>query len=251
MNWYESWFDSPWYPILYASRDEEEAAAFVEKMMQSLDLPAGSTILDLACGRGRHARRMASMGMQVTGVDLSEKSLADARSQPLPQLNYLRHDMRQPLNGRKFDAVFNLFTSFGYFDDPEDDMKVLRAAQLSLQQGGYFVIDFLNPDIILPLLPTSEDVERSGVHFHLKRYHQPPWIMKDIVVTFQSHTHHFQEKVRCYKADELAGLLKSCGFKIITHWGDYHLNPPHAQSPRTIFICQKPASTNQQLQSAV
>ena len=82
MNWFESWFDSPWYPILYAQRDEQEASEFIEKIVVSLNLPPASSVLDLACGRGRHARCMASLGMKVTGVDLSEMSLTYARSIP-------------------------------------------------------------------------------------------------------------------------------------------------------------------------
>jgi SAM-dependent methyltransferase len=244
MNWFESWFDSPWYPILYAQRDEQEASEFIEKIVVSLNLPPASSVLDLACGRGRHARCMASLGMKVTGVDLSEMSLTYARSIPLPNLSYVRHDMRQPLNTQAFDAVFNLFTSFGYFDDPEDDLKVIRAARSSLRSGGYFVIDYLNPSVVLPFLPTQEDVERSGVLFQVKRYYKAPWIFKDIVVLVQGVSHHYQEKVRCYSAPELAEILGASGLNIIQQWGDYQLNPPHAQSPRTIFICQNPISTS-------
>lgn len=240
MNWYESWFDSPWYPILYARRDEQEAAAFIEKLVKNLALPAGSNLLDLACGRGRHSRTLASMGMKVTGIDLSEQSLADARIQPMPNLEYLRHDMRLPVDKHRFDAVFNLFTSFGYFEDPDDDYKVVRSAYSSLRLGGYLVIDYLNPDSVLPFSPTSEEVEQSGVRFRLRRQYAHPWILKDIVLDCDGQTHTFQEKVRNYSADELAGLMKSCGFDIKTHWGDYQLNPPHNRSPRTILIGQKP-----------
>ncbi|MBM3918793.1 MAG: methyltransferase domain-containing protein [Sphingomonadales bacterium] len=250
MNWFESWFDSPWYPILYAQRDEEEAAAFIEKLLNRLQLSAGANILDLACGRGRHARRMAALGMSVTGVDLSEKSLADAKSQPMTNLHYHRHDMRHPLPNHKFDAVLNLFTSFGYFDDPDDDLRVIRSARSSLRAGGYLVIDYLNPNSVLPGLPTDEKIERSGVHFTLRRHYKHPWILKDITVEDSGSVHHFQEKVRYYLPSVLSGLLTSCGFEIRTHLGDYQLNRPHEQSPRAIFICQNPIQDSNSIPEA-
>jgi SAM-dependent methyltransferase len=240
MEWYESWFDSPWYPLLYQQRDESEAAAFIEKLLHHLNLPTGSSILDLACGRGRHARCMASMGMRVTGIDLSEQSLDDARSKPMPNLEYIRHDMRHPIPGRQFDAVFNLFTSFGYFDEPDDDWKVMRSARAALHEGGFLVIDYLNPDSVLSDLPCQEEVERMGVQFMLRRHHQDPWILKDIVVSFNGETQHFQEKVRCFTSRQLGDLIEACGLQIKNHWGDYELNHPRADSPRTIFICQNP-----------
>jgi len=240
MEWFESWFDSPWYPILYDRRDEGEAAAFIEKLVQHLNLPSGSCILDLACGRGRHARCMAAMGMRVTGIDLSEQSLDSARTRPMPNLEYIRHDMRQPLAGRQFDAVFNLFTSFGYFDDPDDDRKVVLSARSSLNAGGFLVIDYINPDSVLSNLPCQEETERAGVQFRLRRHHQNPWILKDIVVSFQGQTHQYQEKVRCYTSQQLGDLIESCGLQIKNHWGDYELRHPRADSPRTIFICQTP-----------
>ena len=78
-TWYSSWFDTPYYHLLYKNRDEQEAKAFIDLLCQYLNLPAGSLALDLACGKGRHAKVMAENGLNVTGLDLSPGSIAEAR----------------------------------------------------------------------------------------------------------------------------------------------------------------------------
>jgi SAM-dependent methyltransferase len=240
MNWYESWFDSPYYPILYQQRDEQEAAAFIERLLNRLELPRESHVLDMACGRGRHARCMAALGMRVTGIDLSEPSLLDAQAQPMPGLAYLRHDMREPLTTQGFDGVMNLFTSFGYFEDPDDDRRVIRTAFTALRPGGFFVLDYLNIHSVLPQLPARETVVNAGIRFSIHRHHVLPWILKDIGVQGPDRSLHFQEKIRCYSPADLADMLTASGFRVKAHLGDYHLNPPLESAPRALFICTKP-----------
>ena len=79
LPWYESWFDSRLYHSLYAHRDTREAGGFIDRVMERLPLPAGSTVLDLACGTGRHARQLAARGCRVLGVDLSAESIRAAK----------------------------------------------------------------------------------------------------------------------------------------------------------------------------
>src|SRR5687768_1289478 len=111
-QWFESWFDSPWYPILYSHRDHAEAEAFVENLLKTLAPAPGARFLDLACGRGRHARFIHRRGFDVTGLDLSTASIADARLFEEPGLRFAVQDMRHPFPGT-YDYILNLFTSFG------------------------------------------------------------------------------------------------------------------------------------------
>lgn len=150
---------------MYRHRDFGGARHEVEKMIGWLDLPEGSKVLDLCCGMGRHSLALAEAGFEVTGVDLSEVLLHEARNQDGAQaVTWLRSDMRElPLDGG-FDAVVNLFTSFGYFEDDEEQVKVLREVYRMLKPGGKCIIDFLNPAYVIShLVPHSTRVDGENL----------------------------------------------------------------------------------------
>jgi len=144
-TWYSSWFDTPYYHILYKDRNDAEAQVFMDNLTHYLNLPEEAKILDLACGKGRHSIYLNQLGYDVTGTDLSENSIAEASKSSNEKLHFKVHDMRLPFE-EKYDAVFNLFTSFGYFDNDEDNFKTLSAIKESLTEYGFAVIDFLNAD---------------------------------------------------------------------------------------------------------
>ncbi|MBC7524978.1 MAG: methyltransferase domain-containing protein, partial [Flavobacterium sp.] len=114
-TWYASWFDSPYYHILYKDRNYREAQIFMDNLTRYLNLPEKAKVLDLACGKGRHSIYLNQLGFEVTGVDLSENSILEAKKNENESLHFNVHDMRNPFH-QKFDAIFNLFTSFGYFE---------------------------------------------------------------------------------------------------------------------------------------
>src|SRR5690606_34846729 len=99
---------------LYQNRDEEEAAIFIEKLIAVTELKKGAKILDLACGKGRHSIQLNKLGFNVIGIDLSVNSIARAKKYENETLRFAVQDMREAIAGEKFDAIFNLFTSFGY-----------------------------------------------------------------------------------------------------------------------------------------
>src|SRR5262245_58955359 len=142
--WFATWFDSPHYHRLYGYRDASEAAGFVDALIDRLHPALPAEALDLGCGAGRHARHLASRGLQVTGVDLSAGSIAQARRFERPGLRFRRHDMREPLGTQAFDYVFNFFTSFGYFADPAEHRAVVSKISHSLGDGGTLGLDYLN-----------------------------------------------------------------------------------------------------------
>src|ERR1700761_4914847 len=119
-EWFSSWFDSPHYHRLYADRNDAEAARFTDALVATLQPRRGARVLDLGCGAGRHARQLASKGYDITGIDLSAHSIAEARKAEGPHLRFRRQDMRLPFGRGRFDYVFNFFTSFGYFDQARD-----------------------------------------------------------------------------------------------------------------------------------
>ena len=127
VNWFESWFDTSYYHTLYKNRDNKEAERFIGNLVDYIQLPPHSRVLDLACGKGRHSITLFTHGYEVLGVDLSPQSIDHAEYFSNEQLQFRVHDMREVIPGERFDGVFNLFTSFGYFDSSEDNKKVLHA----------------------------------------------------------------------------------------------------------------------------
>ena len=131
-QWYASWFDTPYYHILSKDRDYTEAQGFMDNLTNYLNIPEGGKILDLACGKGRHSVYLNSLGYDVTGVDLSEKSINHAKQFENETLKFNVHDMSKPYPDT-FDAVFNLFTSFGYFEDENCNLETIKAINITLQ----------------------------------------------------------------------------------------------------------------------
>ncbi len=170
-----AWFeDEEFWTKLYPFMFRDERFEIADEQVQKLiDLVAfdGSTALDLACGPGRHSAALAKRGLQVTGVDLSSfllgkaKELAGAEG---AEVEWVREDMRHFVRPGAFDLVVNICTSFGYFDDKEDDLRVLRNVHASLRTGGVFVIDVMGKEWLAKrFLPTtSEELEDGTILVH-------------------------------------------------------------------------------------
>ncbi|GAK93252.1 methyltransferase [Nonlabens ulvanivorans] len=258
-QWYASWFDTPYYHILYRDRDYLEAGAFMRRLTDSLHLSKSSHIMDLACGRGRHSMYLNRLGYRVTGVDLSPSSIAYAKAQlrdnttstsdvendqsllPLDssRINFEVHNMTVPYDGQ-FDAVFNLFTSFGYFDDVADNVNTIKAIHSNLKPGGYGVIDFMNaPFVIKNLVAYNEKIE-DGITFKQWRRYEKGHIYKDIKFTDQERDYHFTERVSALELADFTNYFKLAGLELIEVYGDYHLNSyDAATSERLIMIVRK------------
>src|SRR5438309_2159821 len=143
--WYEQSFGQD-YLVVYKHRDMQGAKNEVQKMVKWLDLQPGDEIFDLCCGMGRHSLTLAEYGFHVTGMDLSEVLLTEAkRLDQEGKVTWLLGDMRQIPLERSFAAVVNLFTSFGYFTDEAENEKVIHEISRLLENEGKFIIDFLNP----------------------------------------------------------------------------------------------------------
>ncbi|MBA6152539.1 class I SAM-dependent methyltransferase [Gelidibacter maritimus] len=235
-EWYASWFDTPYYHILYADRDHTEAQKFMDSLTRYLNLPEQAKILDLACGKGRHSIYLNSLGYDVTGVDLSENSIKYAKRYENDMLHFEVHDMSNPYNA-KFDAVFNLFTSFGYFDRSEDNLNTIKAIKENLNEFGFGVIDFMNADYVIDNL-VPEDVKTiGGIAFHQKRYVENGQIIKDISFKDDGVDYNFQERVRAKTLSDFEALFEQAGVYLLDVFGDYKLQKFHkTTSERLIMI---------------
>lgn len=242
-EWYEKSFGED-YLIVYRHRDFSGARHEVEKMIGWLDLPEGSKVLDLCCGMGRHSLALAQEGYEVTGVDLSETLLEEARSQAgAGAVTWLRSDMRElPLAGG-FDAVVNLFTSFGYFEEDEEQVKVLREIQRMLRPGGKFIIDFLNPAHVIKSLVPHSLREEGEVLIDETRWIEDGCVKKDIVLTSKSdgEPRRYHERVKLYSREKFSGMIAAAGLQLEDVHGSYDedkYDPEH--SARMIFTGIRP-----------
>ncbi len=240
MEWFKSWFDSPYYNLLYDHRDHEEARSFIQQLGYELDLPPSSSALDVGCGNGRHAIYISELGYNVLGIDLSPSKIAEAKKFESEFLSFAQHDMRNPISEQSFDVIFNLFTSFGYFKNDAEHEHVIELFNQQLKVGGYFVFDFLNTHKAIENLPSQSTAAKNGVKFEISKRLEKNHIIKEIQVHKDNVTKHFCEEVRAFSRQELFMLFKRNGFDIVQEFGDYNLSPFELlHSERLILIAQK------------
>jgi SAM-dependent methyltransferase len=235
-QWYASWFDTPYYHILYKDRDYSEAQHFMDNLTQYLNIPEGGNILDLACGKGRHSIYLNTLGYNVTGVDLSEQSIKHAKQFENDTLNFDVHDMTLPYP-KTFDAVFNLFTSFGYFEDDTCNLKTITSIKAELNDFGFGVIDFMNVNYVINHLVAKDVKTVEGIDFHQQRSVKDGYIIKDINFEIDGELYEFQERVKALTLDDFKTLFEKAGVHLLDIFGDYKLQKYHSQtSERLIMI---------------
>ncbi|HYG51241.1 MAG TPA: class I SAM-dependent methyltransferase, partial [Flavobacteriales bacterium] len=168
-NWFESWFNTDYYHLLYRHRDDEEAHTFIDALLTHLNPQDGQKVLDLACGRGRHSVYLNSKNLDVTGADLSCANIDFAKKFENETLHFEMQDMRKSMGQNKYDYVFNLFTSFGYFEHEQDDLQVLENVYRALKPGGIFIFDFLNANMVKNSQGTHTRLMLDGVEFEINK----------------------------------------------------------------------------------
>ena len=240
MSWFATWFDSPYYHLLYKNRDEKEAQDFIDNLIEKLQLKKGSKLIDIACGKGRHATYFNKKGMNVVGVDLSPNSIASAKQNENNNLQFSVHDMREVYKENHFDIVTNLFTSFGYFENKDDEQKAINAMAENLKSDGVLIIDFMNIKKIIANLISYEKKTIDSITFNIKRSMQNNHIIKDIEIIDDNETQHFQEKVKAITLADFSAFVSNVGLNIIDIFGNYKLDDFDATiSDRLILICKK------------
>lgn len=242
MEWFENWFDTEYYHKLYFQRDETEADAFIGRLIAHLNPAPGSKMLDVACGRGRHSRILASHGYTVTGIDLSEQSIIAAKSYESGTLEFFRHDMRQPFRVNYYDYAFNFFTSFGYFRTRREHDAALRTLARSVHLDGTLVIDYLNVHYAEDHFKHEADIEVDDYNFHITKWMDESYFYKKIEVEHESFTepHIFNEKVAKFSLGDFTEMLAFQGMQIREVFGDYNFGPYHIRNtPRLIMIAKK------------
>jgi SAM-dependent methyltransferase len=250
MSWFSTWFDSPLYHTLYQHRDEAEAEAFVDKLLAYFAPASWAKFVDTACGKGRHARHLAKRkpSCQVLGLDLAANSIDAAMIENIyPNCSFEVHDMLQPLLEKhgQFDYIFNLFTSFGYFDSDKTHDEVIRHWAAALRPDGRLVIDFINAQKAIANLVPKEQKIIDGIKFDLERSAPYDHIIKKIAVTLPDTGEilHFQERVRAFRYIDFVAMLTTARLRVEAVFGDYQLADFDAKTSPRLIIVAAPADS--------
>ena len=245
-----SWFENEtfWeatYPFMFIEERFATAEAEVAEVQKLTGAPF-RRVLDLCCGPGRHSIPLARLGARVTGVDLSPFLLEKARSRAeLEKVNleWVQEDMRNFARPGAFELVISLFTSFGYFQDGEEDLMVLRNVFRSLVPGGSFVIDVMGKEIVARgYAPSSVEKREDGSMLAQSREVYDDWyrirshwlLIRDREVT------HIHFDTALYSGRELADLLKKAGFETVKLFGSLQGIPYDLKAQRLVAVATKP-----------
>jgi len=233
-EWYEHWFGEE-YLGLYPHRDDRDAEQLVGLLAARGVVRAGDRVLDLACGAGRHAAALERLAARAVGFDLSMTLLRAAQRRGTGPL--VRGDMRVlAFRDGAFDAVVNLFTSFGYFDRDEQHEAVLHEVARVLAPGGRFAMDFLNAPQVRQSL-----VRRNSGRLGEQRVVQERRLSDDgrfvlKTIALEGDGRQFMERVRLFERAELEAMAHAAGLQVLEVLGDYEGAPHSPSSPRCLLL---------------
>jgi len=243
-TWFGTWFDSPYYHLLYQHRNDKEAEFFLSNLIKKFKLKSTDKILDIGCGKGRHARFLNRQGLNVTGIDLSPESIAYNKSFESPTLKFDVWDMRRVYAPQSFDVVLNLFTSFGYFDTDQEHLQTLQAFRDNLRPEGLLVLDFMNATKTIRELIPADYQERDNISFHIKRYVKDGYIFKDIAVKDESAEYSFYEKVRAFTLTDFQFFFEKIRLELFQVYGNYALESYQELTSDRLILVAKAVQTS-------
>lgn len=226
------------YPIVYAHRDEAEAERALALIAPQL--PAGP-VLDLACGGGRHLRALARRGVWACGLDLSAELLRIAAAgSPRPLL--VRGDLRAlPFRSGAAASAVSLFSSFGYFEDEADDLRVLGEMRRVLRPGGCLVLDLANPyDARRRGGGETERTAGEGITVRESRRIADAGRLVEkrvtIIAASGAPLDEYVERLRLYEPREMTSMARGVRLELERWWGDYDGGTWNEGSPRMIGL---------------
>lgn len=242
MDWWKDYFDEI-YLKLYSFLDNPEAVKkqcdFIEK---ALELKKDMRILDLACGQGRHAIELAKRGYNVVGLDYSDYLLNVAKEKAKKEevnVEFIKGDMRNLPFENEFDAIYNIFTSFGYFSD-EDNFKVLKEVHKALKKGGKFLIDLSNPIAVIKNFQYKSWILTKEGLISLEQNEFDPVTMRikttRLIFKEGKEIDRKEHIVRLYMPAELSFLMELAGLKAIKFYGDWRDFSEYNENLRRLII---------------
>jgi len=241
--WFKEWFSSEEYLEVYKHRDEEDAEKLLTLILKNANLHHSCKVLDAACGAGRHSLYLLENGLNVVGFDLSKtllkKAKDDAQKKNL-NLDLLCADLRYICLKKNFDLILNLFTSFGYFENDEENFAFPRQSFEILNDGGFYVLDYLNRDFVINTLVPHSVKHINGKKIIELRKIDRERIVKEIIINNNNNEISFYESVKLYKKDKIIKEFEKIGFSLFRIFGSYDGSEFNIQnSSRLILIFKK------------
>lgn len=243
--WYKTFFNDDYMRIYAPFLTQEKTTQEVEDIQSILNLPPDSHILDLCCGYGRHAIPLAQYGYRVTGLDLSEHLLDVARTtagEQGVQVRWLHGDMRALPFEEEFDAVINIFTSFGYLADDSEDRQVLAQIHHALKPGGKFLLETVHqPRVLRTFTPHGIIRYEDGLLVLEERRIDIRSSRNEVHITLifpDGRRVEHDQSIRLYTLPELNHMLTAAGLPIIASYGGLNRSPLSMDS-RLVVISQK------------
>ncbi len=242
--WYQDWFQDANYSVVYDHRDDEEAERMMSLIERTTGAESSRSVLDLACGSGRHSIHFARRGYtNVTGIDLSPTLLTVANATAAAEgldIRFLERDMRD-IPVEQFDLIVNLFTSFGYFKDDEDNWSVIDNVGAALREGGWFVLDFLNANHVRShLIAHDERLLPNGGRLEQIRWIEHGRVEKRLLLRKGEEAQEFVESVRLFELKDFQSAFERAGLTLYHTFGNYtgdEFSPLH--SPRLIMFAKR------------
>ncbi len=246
LEWYRSFFGQDYLDVYSHLLTEERSEAEAGFVIRALDLEPGDRVLDLCCGTGRHAVPLARAGLEVTGLDMSEEYLAQARSAAREagvKVRFEQGDMREIPFREEFDAVVNLFTAFGYFDDDSDDQRVIDGAAAALRPAGQLLLDLLNRDWVAANYVRSDSRKGPDGTVYAEQRKFDPVAGRNHVEFMITSPDGAQRKVshhiRLYVATEISRMIHRAGLTVERSYGGYDGNLLSVETRRMILVSRK------------
>jgi ubiquinone/menaquinone biosynthesis C-methylase UbiE len=239
-NWYEDWFGNE-YLSVYAHRDEDEARELIKLIFAYVNIDKNAKILDLCCGQGRHAYILSQEGYEVYGIDLSKTLLQVAKYKNNQSTNtfFIQADMRKLPAVNSFNLLLNLFTSFGYFEEDEENKTVFKQFHQVLKSGGYFVFDYFNTPYIQANLERYHSEQIGDLIVEQERFIEGSRVQKIIRLNRNGKKSTFYESVKMYEKVKILEMMKETHLNVRYIFGDYAGSSLSETSERIIIIGQK------------
>ncbi len=232
---------------LYFYRDflpPERSDVETEAAIQQLHMFPPMRVLDLACGFGRIANRLAAQGFRVTGVEYVAGFLDIARQQAAQmglEVDYVHADMRRISYDAEFNRVILMFNSFGYFSD-EENLLVMKNIARALKPGGRLGLDVAHRDGTLANFQPDSVYEKEG-DWMINRFSFDVWtgrLLNERVIIRQGQRRDRPFSIRLYSLTEMRSLLEACGLVLENAYGEWDARPLELESQAMVLIARKP-----------
>lgn len=239
-EWFAEWFDTPFYHILYKSRGQNEAQRFIDNLSKKLNFQTSWQYCDMACGKGRHAIYLNSKGFDVVGLDLSPNNIWHAQASENERLQFQEHDIREVFRPAFFDVMLNLFTSFGYFENQEENQKAVVAMARNIKSDGTLVLDYMNSRKAIEGFNSHYEKTVDNITFNINKRIEFGYIFKNISFKNEGDQHQYEERVKLLFLEDFKHFFEKAGLTLTEVYGDYDLNPyEDLVSDRMIMVCKK------------